>query len=54
MKKEDLAFLNQLVQSMVEGEVKLERNYIKKDNKNFDNTKKIMIEIQKKISDILR
>jgi hypothetical protein len=54
MKKEDLGFLNQLVQSMVEAEVKLERSYIKKDNNNFDGTKKIMIEIQKKISDILR
>lgn len=54
LKKEDLPFLEQLVQSMIEGEIKLERAFQKKDNKEFDSIKKLMMELQRKISDIVK
>ena len=54
LKKEDLPFLEQIIQSMIEGEIKLERAYQKKNNQEFDNIKKLMIELQRKISDIVK
>jgi hypothetical protein len=54
LKKEDLPFLEQMIQSMIEGEIKLEMAYQKKDNKNFDDIKRLMLELQKKISDIVK
>lgn len=54
LKKEDLAFIEQMVQSMIEGEIKLERAYLKKDNRGFDDIKRLMLELQRKISDIVQ
>ncbi|HTY43834.1 MAG TPA: hypothetical protein VMC80_01185 [Patescibacteria group bacterium] len=54
LKKEDLPFIEQMIESMMEGEVKLERAYQKKDNNGFDSIKKMMLELQKKISDIVK
>ena len=53
MKTDDIQFLNQLMLSMLEGEKKLEVFYGKKDTEKFNETKRILLEIQKKISDIL-
>jgi hypothetical protein len=53
-KKEDLTFASQMVQSMIEAEVKLERAYLRKDTKEFDKIKKMMTEMQKKISEMIK
>lgn len=53
MKKEDNLFLNQLINSLEEASKKLEKAYEKKDYDNFDKSKKIMLKIQKEISEII-
>jgi hypothetical protein len=53
MKKEDNLFLNQLVNSLGEASEKLEKAYEKDDYENFDKSKKLMLKIQKEISDII-
>lgn len=53
-RKEDVPFLNQLVKSMEEAESKLEKAYEKKDYNSFNESKKFILEIQKKISEILK
>jgi hypothetical protein len=53
MKRGDILFLNQLVNSLEEAEKKLERYYEKGDSENFNKSKKIMLKIQKEISDML-
>tara|TARA_Y100000310_G_scaffold24394_1_gene23446 strand:- start:16018 stop:16203 length:186 start_codon:yes stop_codon:yes gene_type:complete len=52
--KEEISFLNHLVKSLEESELKLKEYYIKKDYENFKNIKKFMLEMQKKISEILK
>jgi len=54
MKKEDIPFLNQLVKSLEESELKLEKAYEKKDYEKFSKSKKFMLEIQKQISEIIK
>jgi len=53
MKKEDVLFLNQLINSLDEAEVSLERAYNRKSSDRFNKSKKIMLKIQKEISDII-
>ncbi len=52
--KEDIPFLNQLVKSLEESELKLEKAYEKKDYENFTKSKKFMLQIQKQISEIIK
>lgn len=54
MKKEDIPFLNQLVKSLEESALELEKTYEKKDHEKFNQTKKFMIKIQKQISEIIK
>jgi exonuclease VII small subunit len=54
MKKEEVLFLNQLIRSLEEGERSLERSYEKRDYDNFNKSKKIMLRIQKEISNIIK
>ena len=54
MEKEDVEFLIQMVKSLENAELKLEGYYNKKDYENFDKSKKIFINIQKKISEITK
>ena len=51
--QEDVTFLNHLINSLEESELKLEEAYDKKDYENFNRTKKMMLQIQKKISEIV-
>ncbi len=51
--QEDITFLNQLINALEESELKLEEAYDKKDYENFNRTKKMMLQIQKKISEIV-
>lgn len=51
--KEDVSFLNQLVKSLEEALVKLEESYEKKDYENFNMSKKFILQIQNKISEII-
>ena len=53
IKKEDLMFLNQLVKTLEEAELKLEEAYDEKNYEDFNNVKKLMINVQKKISEVL-
>ncbi len=53
-KEEDLSVLNQLIKSMDESKEKLEKAYDKRDHDKFNKTKKFMLEIQKKISEVLK
>ena len=54
MKKEDVAFLNQLIKALEEAESNLEEVYNKKDYESFNKSKKLILQIQKKISEIVR
>ena len=52
--KEEILLLNHLIKSLKELEVKFKEYYEKKDHKNFNNIKKFMLTIQKKISEIIK
>ena len=52
--KEEISFLNHLVKSLEESGLKLEEYYMKKDYEKFKNIKKFMLEMQKKISEIVK
>lgn len=54
MKKEDISFLNQLVKSLEEAMLKLEKAYGKKDYEEFNKSKKIMLRIQEKIQEMVK
>ncbi len=54
MKTEEIQFLNQLIMSLEEAGANLEKAYTKKDYENFNKSKKIMLRIQKEISDIIK
>ncbi len=53
MKRDDIPFLNQLIKSLDEAIPKLEKTYKKKEAEKFNETKKVVIDIQQKISEIL-
>jgi len=54
VKKEDIQTLNQLLDSLEMSLSELERAYEKKDSENFNKLKKIIIQTQRKISEIAR
>lgn len=54
MKKGDIPFLNQLVKALEEGELKLEEFYNKKDYENFIKVKKFILQVQEKISEVVK
>lgn len=54
MEKGDLEFLNQLVDSIQEAGDKLEKAYDKKDYEKFDKIKKFILQVQRKISEVLK
>jgi len=54
VRKEDIPFLNQLVKALEEGELKLEKAYEKKDHEDFNKSKKFMLQIQRKISEVIK
>ena len=54
MKRDDVPFLSQLIKSMAEAEPKLEQAYEKNDAENLNKTKAIMLELQKRILDIIK
>jgi len=53
VKKEDIMFLTQLVHTLEEAELKLEESYNEKNYEDFNNVKKLIMQIQKKISGVL-
>jgi hypothetical protein len=53
MKKEEVLFLSQLLTSFEEAREQLEKAYKKKDFEKFNQSKKIMLRIQKEISNAL-
>ena len=54
LSKEEKFFLSQLIGSLEESKLKLEEYYYKKDYENFNNLKKLMISVSKKISEIIK
>ena len=54
MEKEEIYFLNQLIRAVEEAEDKLEVAFEKKDYKNFSEIKKFILNVQEKISEILK
>jgi hypothetical protein len=54
MKKSDIPVLRQLVKTLEQTESKLEEDYNKKDSESFINSKKMMLKIQKQISNMLK
>lgn len=52
MKEADLYFLNQLVSSLEEAGLTLEQAYPKKDYENFNKSKKLILLLQKKITEV--
>lgn len=53
-KEENILELRQLGQALEETGLKLETSYKKKDYENFDASKKLILQIQKKISEIIK
>ncbi|MFH1326967.1 MAG: hypothetical protein ABIH59_02470 [archaeon] len=53
IKEKNLGFLNQLVQSLEKAGLQLERAYQQKNHANFNKLKKFILEIQKKISEVI-
>jgi len=53
-REEDISFLNQLVETLEEAGLKLEDFYNKKDYENFNKSKKLIIQLQKEISEIIK
>jgi len=51
--KEDIMILNQLVNALEEAELKLEEAYEEKNYEIFDNMKKLIMQIQSKISGVV-
>ena len=54
MKKEDIPFLEQLVDALVESLEKLEKAFENQDYKIYNDSRKLIIRIQKKISEIIK
>ena len=52
--KDEALFLSQLIKSMEESGSKLKEYYDKKDNINFNNTKRFMLTVSKKISEVIK
>ena len=53
MKKEDIPLIKQLIESLEENFSNLENSYKKKDFETFNEIKKLMLKIQKKISEVI-
>jgi hypothetical protein len=51
--KEEIPFLSQMINSLEQSERKLEEYYKKEDSINFNKTKKLMLQIHRKIEEIL-
>lgn len=54
MKRSDVAVLNQIIANLEEGVIQLEKFFSTKDYNGFNNSKKIILELNKKIGEILR
>jgi hypothetical protein len=54
MKKEDVSLLSHIVKSLGEAEGKLEESYEKKDQEMFVKSKKLILNLQKKMEEVLR
>ena len=52
--KEEITFLNQLVKTLEEAESKLEQAYEKRNHENFNRLKKLILQVQKKISEVIK
>lgn len=50
---EEGEFFNQLVKTLREASLRLEETYEKKDQVEFDKAKKLMIQVQRKISEVV-
>lgn len=53
MKTEEINFLKQLVSSLEEAEKSLRESYETKDSSGFNQSKKLMLRLQKEISEII-
>jgi hypothetical protein len=54
VKREDMALLDQLLDSLEEASKEFENYYVIKDFDNFNKSKKFILNIQKKISEIIQ
>ena len=54
MKKEDIAFLSQLTDTLEESVLKLEESYSSGDNEEFNKIKGFMLKIQNQISEVIK
>jgi len=54
MKKEDIPLLNQLIEAAGEARLIIEVAYNNKDSENFNKAKKFIIQVHKKILDIIK
>ena len=54
MKKEDIPILNQLVRSLEEADIKLEEAHKNNDANSFARAKKLMVQVQTKIDELVQ
>ncbi len=54
IKEGEILLLNQLVKSLEEAQLRLEESYEKKDYENFEKAKKVILQAQRKISEIVK
>ena len=53
MKRDDIPVLNQLIESLGATASNLEESYNKKDSESFNKSRKFMLQIQQKISEVI-
>ncbi len=54
LEEKELPFLNQLIESLEQSEKKLEEAFNKKNQKEVEKTKKLILELNKKIDEYLK
>jgi hypothetical protein len=52
VEKRKIEFLEQLIEALEKAAVKLEQDYRKKDYASYSNTRKFILNVQKKISEV--
>ena len=52
--EEDISFLEQLINTLQEAELKFEKAYKMKNYEKFNNSKKLILKLQEKISEITK
>ena len=54
MEKREIQYIAQLITTLEQSEIKLEKFYNEKNTEEFNNVKRFILQIQRKISEVLK